>query len=198
VSVHGANRLGSNSLLDLVVFGRAARATLRARPSSRRRQPAAEGRRRLALAASTGCAMPRAARRPRAAPRHAAAMQNDAPCSAPASRCRRASSARRVFASVRRRRVRTAALVWNTDLIETLELDNLLGRRWSPSLGGQPQGKPRRACARGLPERDDENWMKHTLPGSTSAGAGEDRLPPGAHVHADQRRRSVPAEGAVY
>ncbi len=56
-------------------------------------------------------------------------------------------------------------MVWNSDLVETLELDNLLALCCGvDSCGRQP--RPRAAVpmpARTIPERDDENWMKHTL-----------------------------------
>jgi succinate dehydrogenase / fumarate reductase flavoprotein subunit len=74
-----------------------------------------------------------------------------------------------VFASFADIKVSDRSLVWNTDLIETLELHNLLGQAVATiTLAPNRTGKPRRACARGLPERDDVNWMKHTLVWSTT------------------------------
>ena len=59
-------------------------------------------------------------------------------------------------------RVTDRSLIWNTDLIETLEFDNLIARRPSPSRARSPA---RRAAARmrARTSRDDKNWMKHTL-----------------------------------
>ena len=79
-------------------------------------------------------------------------MQRTPPCSARASRWTRAcSSSEQTFASFARRAVSDRSLIWNTDLVETMELENLLlqAHRHHP-LRREPQGKPRRACARGL------------------------------------------------
>ena len=104
-----------------------------------------------------------------------------APCSAPARCWRRACArSRDVWTASDDIRVTDRSLIWNTDLIETLEFDNLIvaggghrGRRASRA------GEPRRACARGLPKRDDVNWMKHTLSWADYADARRPpRLPP--------------------
>jgi succinate dehydrogenase / fumarate reductase flavoprotein subunit len=74
-------------------------------------------------------------------------------------------------------------LIWNTDLIETLELDNLMSQAVCTMVGAKPQGKPRRPRARGFPNRDDANWMKHTVSLVRRLGRqgrqGHARLPPG-------------------
>ena len=151
VSVHGANRLGSNSLLDLVVFGRAAaiRAAELMTPGDRIdnfHTPA-----RTPSPVSTGCGMPRAAPDCRAPPQHAAHhAERMRRVPHPETPGRRLRQARR---GIRRRdvRVNDRSLIWNSDLMETLELENLIVLRpGDHPLGRQPQGKPRRSCPRRL------------------------------------------------
>ena len=86
-------------------------------------------------------------------------------CSAPASRCRRASAKlEQVFASFADVSVSDRSLIWNTDLVETLELDNLLLQAMGTIKSAANRTESRGAQAReDYPERDDVNWMKHTL-----------------------------------
>ena len=168
VSVHGANRLGSNSLIDLVVFGRAAglRCAEILEPNARHADlPKSADE--LALSrldrfryanggTPTARAAPRRCRRP---------CRTTARCSAPA-RCwtRARSSSTRSGAAAADIKVTDRSLIWNTDLIETLEFDNLIGQAVVTMEGAANRQESRGAHAReDFPERDDKNWMKHTL-----------------------------------
>jgi succinate dehydrogenase / fumarate reductase flavoprotein subunit len=69
-----------------------------------------------------------------------------------------------VFASFSDVQVTDRSLVWNTDLIETLELDNLLGQAVATMHSAENRKESRGAQAReDFPNRDDQDWMKHTL-----------------------------------
>ena len=69
-----------------------------------------------------------------------------------------------VFASFADVQVTDRSLTWNTDLIETLELDNLLGQAVATMHSAENRQESRGAQAReDFPNRDDQNWMKHTL-----------------------------------
>ena len=69
-----------------------------------------------------------------------------------------------VFASFQDVRVSDRSLIWNTDLIETIELDNLLLQAMGTIKSALNRTESRGAQAReDYPERDDDNWMKHTL-----------------------------------
>ena len=167
VSVHGANRLGSNSLLDLVVFGREA-----ARHCADVVKPGAPQR---PLAPNCGeAALQRfdALRYAKGARRTAdirldmqRIMQEDAAVFRTAETLnngkRRLSA---VFDSFQDVSVSDRSLIWNTDLIETLELDNLLGQAVATLHSAENRKERRGAQAReDFPNRDDQNWMKHTL-----------------------------------
>jgi succinate dehydrogenase / fumarate reductase flavoprotein subunit len=167
VSVHGANRLGSNSLVDLVVFGRAAsqRAGETVRPNERLapfKNGAAEAHLarfdRLRYAkGDTPTAKLRAEMQ--------MAMQEDAAVFRTGESLK--SGAARL-AEVHARRADLAvtdrSLVWNTDLMETLEFENLAAQAMVTLQGALNRTESRGAHAReDFPERDDTNWLKHTL-----------------------------------
>src|SRR5277367_5927479 len=167
VSVHGANRLGSNSLLDLVVFGREA-----ARHCSRAVKPGAPHRPLKADAGDEAIARLDKLRQAKGSRPTAdirlelqRVMQSDAAVFRTGESLndgkRRLAQ---VFASFADVRVADRSLVWNTDLIETLELDNLLGQAVATLHSAENRKESRGAQAReDFPNRDDQNWMKHTL-----------------------------------
>ncbi|MEW5686555.1 MAG: succinate dehydrogenase flavoprotein subunit [Pseudomonadota bacterium] len=167
VSVHGANRLGSNSLIDLVVFGRSAalRAadTVKAGATQPELKPAmTDGhlarldRFRNADGATTTAALRLEMQM---------AMQEDAAVYR-TSDALKSGVSRMIEVNAKRPdlKVSDRSMVWNTDLMETLELDNLIGQALVTVTGAENRKESRGAHAHeDFPDRDDKTWMKHTL-----------------------------------
>jgi succinate dehydrogenase / fumarate reductase flavoprotein subunit len=174
VSVHGANRLGSNSLIDLVVFGRAA--GLRCGETT--------------VAGATQPELPKGATDSHLARldkfRNASgdqpvaklrlemqrAMQNDCAVFRTGDVLKQGVSAiEEVYKKLPGIDVQDRTMVWNTDLVEALEFDNLLAQAAVTVNGAANREESRGAHAReDFSERDDEKWMKHTLAWNDGTG----------------------------
>ena len=167
VSVHGANRLGSNSLLDLVVFGRAV-----ANRCAETITPGAAHKSLPADACDKALANLDTLRNARGGTPTAEirnnmqrAMQNDAAVFRTGETLANGVKAiREINASFADVQVSDRSLVWNSDLIETMELQNLLGQALTTIVSAENRTESRGAHAReDFPDRDDENWHKHTV-----------------------------------
>ena len=167
VSVHGANRLGSNSLLDLVVFGRAVanRAAETIKPDALHKPLAADAcdpaLANLDKVRNANGGTPTAVIRDRMQ----RTMQNDAAVFRTGQTLAEGvAKIREIHASFADVKVSDRSMVWNSDLVETLELQNLLGQALTTIVSAENRTESRGAHAReDFPDRDDDTWMKHTL-----------------------------------
>ena len=167
VSVHGANRLGTNSLLDLIVFGRAAahRAakTVEAGASHAPTPQAATDKAlgRFDALRNTKGKIPTSTIRDemqQAMQRHAAVFRS--------SKSLKEGCAKmdKIAANLADIRIDDKSLIWNTDLIEACELENLMAQALVTIRSAEQRHESRGAHAHeDFPERNDKKWMKHTI-----------------------------------
>ena len=166
-SVHGANRLGSNSLIDLVVFGRAAalRCSETVEPGKIAEElPKDAGQNSIArldkFRNATG-EVPTSELR--------LSMQKTMQNNCAVFRTQDVLEEGRelitkVYNDLTNIGISDRSLIWNTDLIEALELDNMMSQAMVTMAGAEQRAESRGSHAReDFPDRDDENWMKHTL-----------------------------------
>ena len=166
VSVHGANRLGSNSLLDLVVFGRAAAlyCAETMTPGQPHQPLAADAVRmsvervdRLRNADGSRSASDIRLEMQKVMQNHAAVFRSSDTLH------EGVELLQKTFAAFGDVRVSDRSMIWNTDLVETMELGNLLLNAIATIESAENRKESRGAHAReDYPDRDDVNWMKHS------------------------------------
>ncbi|MEZ0472100.1 succinate dehydrogenase flavoprotein subunit [Luteimonas salinilitoris] len=202
VSVHGANRLGSNSLLDLVVFGRAVAdrcaATIRTGQSHKRLADDAcdRGLANLDRVRNANGDTPTAVIRDnmqRTMQEDAAVFRTGETLAAGVKKIREIHAS---FADVK---VSDRSMVWNSDLVETFELQNLLGQALATIVSAENRTESRGAHAReDFGDRDDTEWHKHSLCWVSDEGETHIGYRPVHMYTLDDEVEVVPPKARVY
>ena len=202
VSVHGANRLGSNSLLDLVVFGRAAaqHCAETMQPGARHKpfgpdagQNSVERIDRLRNAKGSRSTAEIRLEMQRIMQNHAAVFRTGETLNEGVDKLKD------TFASFADVRVSDRSLIWNTDLVETMELENLLLNAVATIESAANRLESRGAHAReDYPDRDDANWMKHTYAWVDGSGTVQFDYRPVHQETLTDEVEAVPPKARVY
>ncbi len=167
VSVHGANRLGSNSLIDLVVFGRATGLRIRdIQKPGQAHAPLPKGSEELSLSrldhfrnADGGSTTAQIRlEMQQTMQKHCAVFRDTELLNQGVEKMAT------IYHRMTDIKVKDRSMIWNTDLVETLELDNLIGQAVVTMNSAANRTESRGAhMHEDFPERDDANWMKHTI-----------------------------------
>ncbi len=202
VSVHGANRLGSNSLLDLVVFGRAAanRAAETVKPNSPHKaissDVANKPLERFDHFRNAKGGTPTAKLRldmQKVMQNHAAVFRTGDTLQ---EGCELISKCHEQMNDIG---INDRSMIFNTDLVETLELDNLMGQAVATLYSGVNRQESRGAHAReDFKDRDDVNWLKHTVTWVDKAGKTTIGYRPVTLTTLTDEVEAVPPKARVY